>query len=303
MIAEAVRRFDLEDPAGRDLAEFGPGSHVRIRVPSGAIRKYSLCSSPAERHRYTIAVKRDAQGRGGSASLVDSARDGDLIEVGPPQNAFALVPAPRYVFVAGGIGITPIRAMILSLRACVPEPAWKLYFLTRSAESTAFRDEFLSPELRGRVTLHHDGGDPDRAFDLWPVFERPSNAHVYCCGPRALMDSVRDMTGHWMPGRVHFESFVDGAAPRPEDRAFTVALARSGRRVEVPVGTTLLAALRSAGCTVPSSCESGTCGSCRTALLGGEADHRDLVLMPEERARSIIVCVSRAHGGELVLDL
>jgi phthalate 4,5-dioxygenase reductase subunit len=152
------------------------------------------------------------------------------------------------------------------------------------------------------VIVHHDGGDPARAFDLWPLLEKPGPGHLYCCGPRPLMDAVRDMTGHWPGGRVHFESFVDGAAARPDDRPFAVRLARSGRVLEVPVGRSLLQVLRDAGVEVPSSCESGTCGSCRTTLLAGTADHRDLVLFPEEHATAIMVCVSRACGGELVID-
>jgi phthalate 4,5-dioxygenase reductase subunit len=137
---------------------------------------------------------------------------------------------------------------------------------------------------------------------LWPVLERPSNAQIYCCGPRGLMEAVRDMSGHWSPTNVHFESFVDGGEQRPNDRPFTVTLARSGKSLEVPVGKSILAVLREAGESVPSSCESGTCGSCRTTLLKGEADHRDMVLMPEEFDSQIMVCVSRACSDQLVID-
>ena len=176
------------------------------------------------------------------------------------------------------------------------------YVLVRP-DGAALLDELRAPRPRGRTIVHHDGGDPARRFDLWPLLEKPTGAHVYCCGPRPLMDEVRDMTGHWPSGRIHFESFVDGASPQRGDRPFAVRLARSGAVLEVPVGRSILEVLREAGHAVPSSCESGTCGSCRTGLVAGEAEHRDLVLFPDEHATQIMVCVSRARGGELVLDL
>ena len=146
--------------------------------------------------------------------------------------------------------------------------------------------------------VHLDDGDPAKAFDLWPVLEKPSKAHVYCCGPRSLMDAVRDMTGPLERGQHPFRELRrrrrDGA---PDDRPFMVRLARSRHSVAVPAGTTILEALRAAGHHVPSSCESGTCGSCRTGLLEGEADHRDLVLHRTSRHDNIMVCVSRARSA------
>lgn len=302
-VADGIRSFELVHPDGADLPEFTPGSHVKVQVPNGAIRKYSLCNDPADRSRYVITVKRDQNGQGGSMSLVDEAKVGDMLPTSLPSNAFPLVAsAGSFIFIAGGIGITPILSMIRSFGELPPAP-WKLYYLTRSPETTAFQEELNAPELRGRVHIHHDHGDPAQSFDLWPVLEKPGNAHVYCCGPQALMDMVRDMTGHWQHTRVHFESFSDGARPRPDDRPFTVRLAKTGRTLEVPVGKTILSVLNEAGCNVAYSCESGTCGTCRTRLVRGEADHRDMVLMPEEMDSQIMVCVSRAKSDELVLDL
>ncbi len=302
--AAGIQLFELCDPAGGELPAFGPGSHLTIRVPSGANRHYSLCNDPHERDRYVIAVKREEGGRGGSISLIDGTRAGDLVRVSAPTNSFELVTsAPSYIFVAGGIGITPILSMIRYLRA-VGEKPFHLYYLTRGAEGTAFREELLAPEFAAHVTIHHDEGDPANTFDLWPVFEEPRRAYIYCCGPRPLMDAVRDMTGHWPASAVHFEDFgSDLVRPRADDAPFTVKLAKSGRVLEVPVGTTILETLRGAGLEAPSSCESGTCGTCRTGLLAGEADHRDMVLSPAERRGAIMVCVSRAKSGQLVLDL
>ena len=299
--AQGIRSFDLVSPDGADLPPFMPGAHVRVQTPSGAWRKYSLCNDPAERGRYQIAVKREDTGQGGSASMHAGLYAGRTLPTLPPDNAFALAtPAKGYLFIAGGIGITPILSMIRSFGELPPAP-WKLVYLTRSPEITAFRDELAAHG--SHVRIHHDHGDPARAFDLWPVLEKPDTAHVYCCGPRALMDAVRDMTGHWSPRLVHFESFVEGGGTQADDRPFQVQLARSGLELDVPVGRSILSVLHDHGVRAPSSCESGTCGTCRTTLLEGEADHRDMVLLPDEHAHQIMVCVSRARSPRLVLDL
>ena len=300
--ADGIQLFEFRDPAGALLPPFTPGAHLAVQVPSGATRTYSLCGRPADRDRYLIAVKRDPSGRGGSVSLVDGVKPGDLVQVSVPRNLFRLVEgAPGYIFVAGGIGITPILSMLQHLRDTGSGP-FHLYYLTRNAASAAFLPELQDPALAGHVTVHHDGGDPDQAFDLWPVFETPTKSHIYCCGPRPLMDAVRDMTGHWPDSAVHFEDFgSDLVRPRADDAPFTVKLAGSGEVLEVTVGASILEVMRAHGRRVPSSCESGTCGTCKTTVLSGEVDHRDMVLTPAERRTAMMVCVSRGKG-ELVLD-
>lgn len=302
-IAQGIHRFLLRDPAGAELPAFTPGAHLLLEVPCGLVRKYSLCNDPAERDRYVIAVKRETAGRGGSASMTAEARVGMRLAVAPPRNDFPLdARASSVLFIAGGIGIAPIMSMLRHLDA-TGGARCKLVYCTRDPQSTAFRDELLAPQYHGRVQVHHDGGDPARQFDLWPLLERPAGRHVYCCGPRTMMDAVRDMTGHWSSSAVHFESFVDGTAThKASDTAFRVRLARSGEVVDVPADWSILDALRAAGHEVASSCESGSCGTCRTRLLAGDADHRDLVLTDAERADNIMVCVSRARSDELVLD-
>jgi phthalate 4,5-dioxygenase reductase subunit len=302
-IAEDIHRFDLVHPEGAPLPAFTAGAHLKVRTPNGLVRRYSLCSDPGNEAAYAIAVKREAGGAGGSVAMCDGVRAGDLLPCTAPHNDFPLSGRPTgRVFIAGGIGITPIMSMIAALEAD-GGPPWKLWYLTRSPAHTAFREELAGH--RGKVVIHHDGGDADRAFDLWPVLEQPKGRHVHCCGPRGLMQAVKDMTGHWPASAIHFEDFGAGAAARPEDLAFQVRLARSGGVVEVPAGTTMLEALRAAGHALPFSCESGTCGTCRTGLLAGAADHRDLVLMEHEKAAAVMPCVSRAAPGteELVLDL
>ena len=304
--ALSVQRFELRHPAGDELPPFTAGAHIQVRTPSGALRQYSLVNDPAERDRYVIAVKREGRGRGGSLSLVDGVRAGQTIEVGEPRNLFELdARAHSFLLIAGGIGITPLMSMVRHLLA-QGDRAFKLYYLSRDAQSSAFLQELAAPELAPYVVVHHDGGDPARGLDLWPLLEKPGSAagrHVYCCGPVSLMDAVRDMTGHWPASSVHFESFSADTRQHDDDQAFEVRLERSGRTVQVPAGQTLLQALRAEGFDLASSCESGTCGTCKTRLLEGEADHRDWVLLEEEKADHLMVCVSRAKSPCLVLDL
>ena len=303
-IARDIHLFELRDPDGGLLPAFEAGSHLPVQVPGGAMRHYSLCGDPQDTARWQLAVKREAQGRGGSRRLVDEVAQGDTLMVGEPANLFALSEKARsFILVAGGIGITPMMAMLHALRAEGLRP-FKLYYFSRDPQGAAFLQELADPELAGRVVIHHDHGDPARSYDLWKIFEKVSaGAHVYCCGPQGLMDAVRDMTGHWPDSAIHFESFGADTKPRADDQPFEVELRRSGLRLSVPADRTLLDTLRQAQVAVPSSCESGTCGSCKVRLLEGQADHRDLVLMEEEKGDHIMVCVSRACSPTLVLDL
>lgn len=304
-IARDIWLFELRDPAGAMLPAVEAGAHLPLRVPSGAMRQYSLCGDPQDRSAYRLAVKREAGGRGGSISLVDGVQQGDTVMTGEPANLFALSEkARKFILVAGGIGITPMMAMVQQLQA-EGMRSFQLVYLTRDPEGTAFLSALQAPELAGQVRIHHDHGDPARSLDLWPLFEKvASGTHVYCCGPKALMDSVRDMTGHWPESAIHFESFGADTRAHADDQPFVVELARSHRRVEVGAKQSILEALRAHDIHVPSSCESGTCGSCKVGLLRGEADHRDMVLMAHERAQQVMVCVSRCKGADpLVLDL
>lgn len=300
--AHGVYLFELRDPQNRELPPFTPGSHVTVEVPNGSRRNYSLCSNPADRHRYLIAVKRDEAGRGGSISMADEVKVGQAMAVSEPRNNFELSSrAKSFVFIAGGIGITPILSMMRHLKH-TGGPRFKLYYLTRDAVSTAFLDE-IKEEFPGQVTIHHDNGDRNQALDLWPLFAKPAHTHVYCCGPKGLMDAVRAMSGHWAAGTVHFESFGVDSKVHAENTPFTVHLVRSGDTFEVGADETILEALRRRGHRIPSSCESGTCGSCKTRFVGGEPDHRDMVLEEEEQVDQIMVCVSRAKSAKLDLDL
>lgn len=301
-IAEGINLLEFRDPDGAQLPQFTAGAHIAVRVPNGLLRKYSLCNDPAERDRYQIAVKREDNGRGGSCSLIDDVRDGDRLAVTAPVNDFGLPPrAQDFLFIAGGIGVTPIKAMIHE--ATAQGKRFRLFYCSRSPETTAFLEELNSEDLKGKVTIHFDQGDPSLSLDLRPILaERKNREHLYCCGPRPLMEAVRAMTDHWSPTAVHFEAFSEAETHKAGDTPFKVRLARSGAVLDVPTDKTILEVLREHGLDVPSSCETGTCGTCRTKLIAGEPDHRDLVLAEHERKDTIMICVSRARGEEITID-
>src|ERR1700719_1501138 len=303
-IADGVFLLELAASDSSELPPFTPGSHITVTAPSGQKRRYSLCNDASERERYLIAVKQESSGRGGSLSFTRDVKEGDAVAVEPPANEFEMAKSEpkRLIFIAGGIGITPIRAMILH---CLRQGKtnFMLYYFTRTPSAMAFREEFATSEFEGKVVLHHDNGDPDQASDLWPVLEENRGAHLYCCGPRGLMDAVRDMTGHWPDSAVHFEDFVGASAPHADDRPFEVRLAKSGKSYEVAANVSILDTLRQHGLVLASSCESGTCGTCRCRFTDGEPDHRDLVLSDGEKNSEIMICVSRAKSPTLTLDI
>jgi phthalate 4,5-dioxygenase reductase subunit len=301
-IADGIHILEFRDAGGQPLPEFSAGAHIAIQAPNGLLRKYSLCNDPAERNRYLVAIKREANGRGGSCNLIDNTKAGDELMVAPPVNDFGLPPrAQDFLFIAGGIGITPIMAMIREVLR--QGKRFRLFYCSRSPETTAFLDELSAPEFKDQVTIHYDQGDPARSLDLKPVLaERKNREHLYCCGPRPLMEAVRNMTDHWSSTAVHFEAFSEAETHKPTDKPFKLRLARSGEVLDVPTTKTILEVLRDRGLEVPSSCETGTCGTCRTKMLAGEADHRDLVLAENERADTIMICVSRAKRDEITID-
>jgi len=301
-IADGIHILEFRDAGGQPLPEFSAGAHIAIQAPNGLLRKYSLCNDPAERDRYLVAIKREANGRGGSCNLIDNTKAGDELMVAPPVNDFGLPPrAQDFLFIAGGIGITPIMAMIREVLR--QGKRFRLFYCSRLPETTAFLDELSAPEFKDQVTIHYDQGDPARSLDLKPVLaERKNREHLYCCGPRPLMEAVRAMTDHWSSTAVHFEAFSEAETHKPTDKPFRLRLARSGEVLDVPTTKTILEVLRDRGLEVPSSCETGTCGTCRTKLVAGEADHRDLVLAEHERADTIMICVSRAKSDEITID-
>lgn len=220
--------------------------------------------------------------------------------VAPPENDFPLGNAQKYLLIAGGIGVTPIYSMAQQLAAEAKD--YSIIYCTRCEEDSAYLDA-MRQAFGDRLHVHHDNGDPAQVYDFWDHFEEPRNMHVYCCGPQPLMEEIKSISGHWPEGRVNFEDFKPVEVVRADDAPFEVELARSGKTLTVPKDRSILEAVRDAGVRTVSSCESGTCGSCKTGLIAGDVDHRDMVLMDDEKDKSVMICVSRAKSGNLVLDL
>jgi ferredoxin-NADP reductase len=313
-LAEDINGYELVDPNGHDLPRFDAGAHVGVRLaPADAgadsetiWRDYSLWNDPAERRRYCIAVLREKLGEA-SRLLHDSVRVGDTVEVALPRNHFPLAEdAERHLLLAGGIGITPIMAMVAELKRRRAD--FRLYYCARSPERTAFREELDLLAALGRVVFHYDGGDPARGLDIAGLLREPQpGTHLYYCGPAGMMAAAAAASAHWPAGTVHCEYFKGpGAAPPArlaEDRPFVVRLARSGGEYEVPAGETILDVLRLQGIETRSSCELGYCGACLTRYIAGEADHRDPILGDKARETHLLICCSRARSDVLELDL
>ncbi|MFE0678817.1 PDR/VanB family oxidoreductase [Streptomyces sp. NPDC058867] len=290
-VAEGVVRLRLE---GAGLPRWEPGAHLDLVLPSGLVRPYSLCGDPEDTSSYTVAARLVEDGRGGSREVHERVRAGTVLEVRGPRNRFPLVPAESYVFVAGGIGITPVLPMLRAL----PEGAdWRLLYGGRTRASMPFLEEVEKLDAgRGRVTVaaEDESGRPDLDALFAGV---PDDAAVYCCGPEGLMAAVEERAP-----RVHLERF----APRARvagDVPFEVELRRSGRTVTVPAGSSVLSAVRAELPNTLYSCEQGFCGTCQQRVLEGEVDHRDELLTDAERDGSMLICVSRARGERLVLDM
>jgi len=305
-LAEAVNGFELVDRRGRDLPRFAAGAHIAVRLGGGLLRDYSLWNDPAERRRYCIAVLRERDGQG-SRHLHEAVRVGDEVEVWAPRNNFPLAEdAERHLFLAGGIGITPVMAMIAELRRRHAD--FLLHYCTRSPEATAFREELDLLAAQGHVRFHHDGGDPARGLDITAAVREPQpGTHLYYCGPAGMMAAAAAAASHWPLGTVHCEYFTGPAArppePLTEDRPFRVRLAKSGAEYEVPAGETIIEVLRRHDIAVRTSCELGYCGACLTPYRAGEPDHRDQILSATDRERYVLICCSRANTPVLELDL
>jgi phthalate 4,5-dioxygenase reductase subunit len=298
LLAPAICRFELEPVNGTPLPSFTAGAHINVQAPNGMTRSYSLTDSPNGTGRYAITVAREQFGRGGSLSMIEDTRLGGVLQISAPLNTFPLVEASDYLFVAGGIGITPIRAMV---QEAVRQGAARvrLVYLSSVAADTAYLEE-LRVVLGDDLVAHHSV-DSGHRLDLWPYLAEPGQTHVYCCGPIGLMDEVEALTMHWNPRHVHFEDFAGSPAERIGDRTFAAVWRPTGQRVEVPGGTTLMAALRAEGIKVDGSCLSGTCGTCTLRLLAGDPDHRDIALAQQKRTDRISPCVSRALSATLEL--
>jgi ferredoxin-NADP reductase len=302
--ADGVVSLTLRRPDGGTLPPWAPGAHIDVlldRADGDLIRQYSLCGRPEERGVWQIAVLREPHSRGGSAQVHDHLHEGSTVRVRGPRNNFPLRPAARQLFVAGGVGITPVLSMV---EAADAEGAdWRLLYGGRTRASMAFLDRLAPYGERVLIRPQDEYGLLDLAAFLGPP--EPGTL-VHACGPEPLLQALREQCESWPPDTLGVERFapVDTAAAGPA-KAFEVELARSGLTLTVPPDRSVLEAVEKAGVEVASSCREGTCGTCETDVLDGDPDHRDSLLTEEERAAgdTMLICVSRSCGPRLVLDL
>ncbi|MBB3640858.1 MULTISPECIES: PDR/VanB family oxidoreductase [Variovorax] len=301
-----ILAFELAHPWGRPLPSYEAGAHIDVHMPGGFSRQYSLARAPssASAGRYVIGVKRELSSRGGSASMHERVREGDLLPISAPRNTFPLrEEAAHHLLLAGGIGMTPLLAMAQALAG--RGAAFTLCVFARSEEHLAFADALRAPSLAPHLRLHLDQGDASQRIDLRSLLaQRAPGTHLYVCGPGGFMQAVRDAAAHWPEDALHAEYF---SAPTDAGAAaglpFTLKLAKRGITVPVAADQTAVDALHEVGIDIPVSCQQGLCGTCVVEGDGEGAEHRDFCLTGSERRHKVALCCSRAKGLELELQL
>ncbi|MGO4145685.1 2Fe-2S iron-sulfur cluster-binding protein [Paenarthrobacter sp. YAF11_1] len=301
IVADGVVSLTLSHPDGRRLPDWTPGSHIDVVLPSGAARQYSLCGDRWDSHNYRIGVLHEELGRGGSSYIHQELVHGSKVALGGPRNNFPLVPSKKYLFIAGGIGITPMIPMIHQAELVGAD--WRLVYLGRTRGTMAFLQDL---EVYGERVLVWPKDERGR-FSLDEICAAPdADTKLYACGPQGLLAELEERCAHWPPGLLRIEHFSAKAQGAPvRDTPFEVELARSRLSVTVTPDVSVVDALHQAGINVLTSCKAGTCGTCEVDVLQGQPDHRDSILSEADResGRCMLPCVSRSCGDRLVLDL
>ena len=304
IVAEDVVAVTLVHPDGEALPAWTPGAHIDLILTPEITRQYSLCSSPADAHRFTVGILNAPSSRGGSRYVHESVSKGSVIRIRGPRNHFPLVSSPRYVFIAGGIGVTPMLPMIAEADAAGAE--WTLLYGGRSEESMAFIDELRAYGDRVTLLPGNDVALMSAALDE-RIGTPQAGTLVYTCGPEGLLGAVEARCASWPAGSLHLERFAAKATEGAVDTEFEVVLARTGITITVPADTSIFRAAEDNGVSVLGSCHEGICGTCETVIIDvdGEVDHRESVLNAEEQAsnETMMICVSRCKSGSITLDL
>jgi tetrachlorobenzoquinone reductase len=306
--ALGINSWELRPVDGGELPPFTVGSHIDLRLSDRLVRSYSLCNSQDDRHRYIVAISKDPQSRGGSKFIHEYLKPGDKIKISPPLNNFALVENAKHtVFFAGGIGITPIWSMIQRLESL--GRLWEVHYSTRTRETCAFKEqlEALEKQKPGRVHFNFDQEPDGKISDLKALISgTPTDAHLYCCGPTAMLKSFENAArdAGRSAANVHVEYFTS-KEEAAADGGFTVVLQQSKKSFVIPPGKTILDTLLDNNMDVTFSCMQGACRSCETVVLEGVPDHRDAVLSETERDsnKTMMICCSGSKSATLVLDL
>ena len=301
--AEDINLFEFRTLDAGETPPFTAGAHVDVHLPNGFIRQYSIASAETDRHRYLLGVKLEAAGRGGSRCMHEEVRVGGVLKIGLPRNNFALhEAATASVFIAGGIGLTPIHSMIDRLQALGRD--WRLHYAVRRREQALLLERFAKPN--DRVHLHVDQENGGQVMDVAAIVAAaPFNAHLYCCGPAPMLSAFEAACASRNPACVHIERFSAPDNVSATGGAYMVELSKSKRTIAVEAGQTLLQALQAAGVNVKTSCEQGVCGTCETRVIAGIPDHRDMILSDNEKAanETMMVCCGGSLSPTLVLDL
>lgn len=302
VVAEDVVALTLVSPAGETLPSWSPGAHIDLVLADDLVRQYSLCSSTGEDTAWRIGVLRTPDSRGGSRRVHDTLTEGATVTTRGPRNHFPLVAASTYLFIAGGIGITPILPMIAQAQAAGAD--WRLLYGGRHRASMAFLPELAQYGNKVSVVPEDEAG----FLDLDAVLGTPQTGTlVYCCGPEGLLSAVESKCASWPPGSLHLERFSakPQATSAVADETFELVLQQTGVTVTVPPDQSVFEVALEAGANVLGSCMAGVCGTCETEVVEGDVDHRDSVLNEEERASNqfMMICVSRSRSKQLVLDI
>ncbi len=304
-VAEDIFEFEFRSVEGVELPVPSPGSHLDVCVSPELTRQYSLTNGPDETGFYKIAVLREAEGRGGSRQLCDNYQQGDQIRVGAPRNLFPLEPAEELLFVAGGIGITPIYSMIK--QSVKENNSFKFYYLTRQQSRAAYVAEL--DKLCGKDMYVHADAEADQRFDLDAMLASPNaGKHLYVCGPEGLIRAIEEKAAAagWLAGNIHYELFSrSDSLVHDSDQSFELRISDTDQVITVGADETALEALQRCGLEVPFSCEQGVCGSCLMSVEEGLPDHRDMFLTDAEREanNSFTPCCSRANTPSLTVKL
>lgn len=301
--ASTILSIEVRPLDGSKLPAFVAGAHIDLILADDLRRSYSLCRPYGDGKSYTVAVHKDPESRGGSRYVHETLRPGDKIRISAPKNNFPLKEdAEKSVFIAGGIGITPILCMLWRLTEL--GRSWDLHYAARSRSAAAFLDEIAAIADHGNVVFHFDDEKGGARFDIGTVISASPKAHFYCCGPEPMLAAYEQAGRAVERTQVHVEYFAS-TQEAARDGGFEIVLDRSGMVLEVPAGKSILDVLIENKVNVPFSCADGVCGTCKTRVLEGRPDHRDSILTDEERAAgdTMMVCCSGSKTARLVLDL
>lgn len=298
-----IKRFTFKRKDGLNFPEFSGGSHIIVKMNNKLSNAYSLMSNRHDLSTYQVCVRKDVEGKGGSIFMHDQCIENFELEISSPKNLFELAPTgQKHILIAGGIGITPFLPQMDELAERAAE--YELHYAFRSPEHAALLGDLQKGQHADHIFSYVDSDG--KSLDLNVLLaNQPKGTHVYVCGPKPMIDAVIETCNRnrFRDEYIHWEQFT---STQPENgEAFTVVLSKSNQRIEVKADQTILQAIELLNIDVECLCREGVCGTCETVILAGEAEHYDQYLSDAEKAsqQSMMICVSRAKGREITLNL